>query len=367
MSSRLQILVVDDTIVYRTILKNAVSGIPGAEVVGVAPNGEIALDKIRQLNPNLVLMDVEMPHMDGLEALSRIRELHPGLGVVMISGTNRSSVDSTIRALELGALDFVRKPDGDCPEENTEYIQRHLALIFAGYEPGLVRTPVTRRSGHVSGYRDKTSKVTSFEVPFGLVVIGCSTGGPTALMELLPCLPADFPTPILVVQHMPSGFTESLARSLDEKSPLNVREAVDGEVLTAGSIYMAPGGRHLMLSGKRTGPLVRFSARLNDGPPVNNCKPSVDVLLQSVRDEFKGRVLTVILTGMGSDGLNGVEALKEAGKCYCITQSQSSCVVYGMPRAVEDAGLSDSSLPLEVIGVKISRMIEEGRPVNAAV
>ena len=153
MSSRLQILVVDDTITYRTILKKAVMDIPDAEVVGVAPNGEIALDKIRQLRPNLVIMDLEMPRMDGLEALERVRELYPGIGVVMVSGTNRSSVDSTIRALELGALDFVRKPDGDHPDENIAYIRRHLADIFSGYEPGLVRTPITGRSRNFSGYR----------------------------------------------------------------------------------------------------------------------------------------------------------------------------------------------------------------------
>jgi len=359
-SNCLKVLVVDDTITYRNILKSALADIDDVKVIGTAPNGYIALGKIKQCHPDMVLLDLEMPEMNGLEALEEIKKRYPQIGVVMISGTNLSSMENTIKALELGALDFIKKPEGNDVNANISYIRDYLKPIIKAFEITYTsKIPVkTEEQPEIkSGEFHERVKPDHYD----LVAIGCSTGGPIALMKLLPKLSSSLSVPTIIVQHMPKGFTASFSKNLDAKSKLKIVEAHGEEDLKSGCVYIAPGGKHLLVKRNKIGNYVTV---LSNTPSENNCKPSVDIMLRSLAESFEGNVLIVILTGMGSDGMKGVEALKKRGGCYCITQSEQSCVVYGMPRVVDEAGLSDSSLSLDVIGSKITELIGGKRNVS---
>jgi len=352
-------LIVDDTVTYRKILSEAAASFPELSVAGTAPNGGIALKKMAQTPVQLVLLDIHMPGMDGVETLEHIRRDFPGAFVVMVSGISTRGADTTIRALQLGALDFIRKPEGASPEENFKHlvddlrplvrlVETRIKMVAAG--GGATSRPVAPALPKVKLPEKKQSVVPT---RFGVIALGVSTGGPEALTRLLPCLPADLPLPVVLVQHMPPLFTKSLADSLAKKSALKVVEAAEGEPLCRGTVYIAPGGRHMIVRQGSDGPAVG----LNDGPPENSCRPSVDVLFRSVASAFGSQgILAVVLTGMGSDGCAGVRACKRAS-CLCITQNEQSCVVYGMPRAVDEAGLSDLSLPLDDIAGEIVRRV----------
>jgi len=380
---RLRVLIVDDTIVYRKILSEIVESMSDATLVGTAPHGRLALAKLEQTPADLVLLDVEMPEMNGLEALREIRRLHPATSVVMVSGTNMSSAEITLRCLEQGALDFLRKPEGSDAEASRNELRDKLRPLMRHVQTrmnlqrgtGLKPTGSTQPLAHhpppaVQIPAQVPATPPPYRAPsrialpsrIDIVGIGVSTGGPNALTEVIPRLAADFPVPILLVQHMPPIFTASLADHLNQKSLLSVREAKDGEPILPGQVLIAPGGNHMVVRRRTEGdsresfPIVG----LNENPPENSCRPSVDVLFRSMAAQYEGNMLAVIMTGMGNDGCEGVRAMKRRG-CICLTQSEASCVVYGMPLAVDDAGLSDEQLPLERLADRINYLVKKNR------
>ena len=359
----LRALVVDDTSLYRRLLTEALEELEGVRVLGTAPHGQLALSRLEQQAMDLVLLDVEMPEMDGLEALRRIRSAHPEVSVVMVSGATSLAAHATIEALELGALDFIRKPDGGDAAANRLELREALRP--------LVRHVRTRRNlrGIPTPAAPSARPAPPPPAPpagatpgrIDIVGIGISTGGPNALGELVPAFPADFPLPILVVQHMPPGFTASLAEHLAKRSRISVKEAEEGEDLRPGCLYLAPGGRHMVVRSRplEEGGRAAFLG-LNTNPPEHSCRPSVDVLFRSLAVHYEGRTLAVVMTGMGSDGCEGVRALKRKG-ARCLTQSEETCVIYGMPQAVDEAGLSDERVPLPRLADRITQLVRRER------
>lgn len=353
-------LVVDDTILYRKITSDVLRQFKEIEVVGTASNGDLALRKMKTLPVNLVFCDVYMPKMNGVETLAEIKETYPQTIVVMMSSITTRSADITIKALEMGAIDFIRKPDGKSIEENIERLKNDIQAVLRLVQIRLTTQGIIKKSPGITLAKPVSPPVKPVvsreQVPrkFSVLAIGVSTGGPEALNRLIPALPKSLPVPVLLVQHMPPKFTHSLAESLDRKSKIKVVEARDGQIIEPGMVYIAPGGFHMIAKEEEKKTIIKT----NTGPPENSCRPAIDVLFRSVTNIYGGKgILAVILTGMGSDGANGVRSMKRKG-CYCITQSEASCVVYGMPRAVDLAGLSNISLPLTDIAGEICKKLK---------
>ncbi len=375
LDNKIKVIVVDDTVIYRKILKDVLSEIDNVEVTGTAPNGDLALRKISLDPPDLVLLDVEMPVMDGLQTLEEIKKRFPQIGVIMVSGVNERQAAITVEALNKGALDFIPKPQGNDIQSNINSLKQSLSPIIALFTTR--KTLSSFKSGKESKTFVDTSvvekiKTTAFKpttdssitktllktkIPnkFEILVVGVSTGGPNALAKFIPFLPDDLGVPILVVQHMPPMFTKSLASHLNTKSKLAVLEANDNDLIDKNKVYIAPGGKHMII--KKEDNINKLS--IIDTPPVNSCKPSVDVLFDSVSKQYTGNVLSVIMTGMGSDGLNGVKSLKNISS-YTLTQSENTCVVYGMPRAIDEAGLTDESIDLDNLANRVVSIIKNG-------
>ncbi len=359
---RSRVLVVDDTVTYRRIMTDVVERLDDAEIVGTAPNGRIALLKIEQLKPDLVFLDVEMPEMDGLETLKALKQRWPQIGVVMVSGASTHNADITIKCLQSGAIDFVPKPEGMGMDASVEWLRKQISTVLMLHRTR--QRTAAMRAGRdtrsepapaiVAPVPPPSARIAPVPGVFDVLAIGCSTGGPEALGKIIPLLPGDLGVPVLLVQHMPPKFTESLARNLDGKSPLTVKEAVDGEPIVRNTVYIAPGGKHMVVREEAGATERRIG--INDNPPVKSCRPSVDVLFRSVANTYGKNILAVVLTGMGDDGSDGVATLKRKG-CYCITQSAATCVVYGMPRAVDEAGLSDAQIALTEIASRIADKI----------
>lgn len=351
---KIRVLIVDDSTVVRRLLSDALGSDPELEIAGTAPNGKIALDKLSQINPDVVTLDIEMPIMDGLTTLGNLRKTYPKLPVIMFSTlTQRGAVD-TLNALSLGASDYVTKPSNvgsvtaGIAAVKTELIPKIKALC-----PQLTRVDApTIRPQPKFKHAAQPGKIE-------LLAIGVSTGGPNALTELFRQLPVDIPVPIVIVQHMPPVFTKYLAERLDAVSPLTVREARGGEVLRPGGAWLAPGDHHLTLSRTSHG----LVTQLNQAPPENSCRPAVDVLFRSVAEHVGAGTLGVVLTGMGYDGLRGSEAICNAGG-RVIVQDQATSVVWGMPGAVSQAGLADRVLPLSQIAPEILTRVRHGRPTT---
>ncbi len=356
---KIKVLIVDDTVIFRKILSDAAGGLPNVEVVGTAPSGAIALKKLAQSPADLVLLDVHMEGMDGIQTLTQIRLNFPQTMVVMVSGISTRSTESTIRALELGALDFIRKPDSSDLEKNLATLQSDLAMVLRHVETRLLTRgcgprPIEKTTTQQSPKPLPKEKPLSGLLPetVAVIAIGVSTGGPEALSKLIPNLPLTLGVPILLVQHMPPHFTKSLADSLSSKSAMKVREAEAGDIVSPDTVYIAPGGQHMVVEKKEG----KYVIGLNSDPPENSCRPSVDVLFRSVAEVYgeKG-VLCAILTGMGSDGLLGVRALKSR-KCYCLSQTEATCVVYGMPRAIDEAHFSNESVDIDKMAERITEI-----------
>jgi len=373
MENKVKVLVVDDTIVYRQILSDIVSDMKNAELAGTAPNGMVALSKIKLSPPDAVLLDVSMPVLDGIETLKRIKKEYPDIDVIMVSGMSADNADLTMKALNLGALDFIPKPKEASLEENAEFLKSQLTPLMS-----LVRTrKLTRQTRRI--YRDSTDGGVSVEVPppavreavqpapepaerkipkprvkrragkIDAIALGVSTGGPNALQQVIPKLDGTLKVPILAVQHMPPMFTASLAERLNRDSEITVVEGKDGERVEAGTMYLAPGGHHMVVRKTQPNEVV---LGIVDSPPVNSCRPAVDVLFRSIAMVYGGNVLTVILTGMGNDGAAGVAAIRRKGG-YSIVQDESTSVVWGMPQAVVAAGDADEILPIDRIAERI--------------
>jgi two-component system chemotaxis response regulator CheB len=356
MSEQTRLLIVDDSALYRQTITNVLRDSDDVDVVGIAKDGVDALEKIEALDPDLLTLDVQMPDMDGIDVLREInrRGLRPK--AIMVSSYTSEGAQVTTDALLEGAFDFVLKPSGGDPAENIQRLREALAeKIGAFREERRWRTKRGRRPAPAD------SEAMLEEVPVDraalrAVIIGTSTGGPAALKVVLPSLPADLPVPVLIVQHMPARYTESLARRLDEICPLDVCEAIDGAVASPGRVLIAPGGRHMRLVGN--GEDVRV--RITDDPPELGCRPSVDYLLRSAVDAFDGQALAVIMTGMGQDGLDGCRLLKDRGGTV-LAQHADGCTVYGMPKAVITEGLADRVVPLESLGRSVVRRVRRSQ------
>ncbi|MDY6875011.1 MAG: chemotaxis response regulator protein-glutamate methylesterase [Chloroflexota bacterium] len=334
MGGPVRVLVVDDSAVLRYAMSKYLDADPGVTVVGSARDGLDALDMIPDLKPDVVTLDVEMPRMDGLTALKHIMAECP-TPVVMLSALTKRGARTTIQALMRGAVDFVSKPSAGADMQAT--IEELVVKLKVAAGTRLV----TPHSSPPTPQRPPTTSKLGPR-PFNrgdpLIVIGASTGGPRALQEVLSKLPADLPAAMTVVQHMPPGFTRSLARRLDEHSPLTVREATDGEVLARGLVLVAPGDFHLRFGAAR-------QVILDHGPPQCHVRPAADVTMTSAAERYEAAVVGAVLTGMGADGTEGSRHIKAAGG-KVVAEDETTSVVYGMPRSVVEAGLADQVVPL---------------------
>lgn len=368
----LRVLVVDDSMLFRSIVSGALQRIPGVEVVGTASSGRTALARIAELSPDLITLDIEMPGMDGLKVLKELRKTGSDAGVIIVSAVSVHGGNMTVEALAKGAFDFITKPSGSSVDENRNSIydelaprvkafarKREISKILKG---GNWKQSVQRQVGAPVN----ENKISDTEIPQSpkllsrlrpeMILIGVSTGGPTALGVLLPGIPKDIGVPILIVQHMPPMFTNALAQSLSAKCAVAVREAVSGELLEPGVAYIAPGGKQMRIGLNSMG---MKQIIITDDPPENNCRPSVDYLFRSAANCFPGKSTAVILTGMGSDGMLGLRLLKRHG-IFVVAQNEATCVVYGMPRAAVEAGVVDEILPLDRIAERIALSVKRG-------
>lgn len=342
---KIRVLIVDDSALMRKMLGDILSSDPRIEVVGTARDGQDGLEKIAALSPDVVTMDVEMPRKDGLTALEEIMRVRP-MPVVMVSSLTQRGAEVTMKALSLGCVDFVGKPSGatslNIRVVGAELISKVVTASMARVRPLRGERAAEPRPEPVPVRRPSASPG-----PRGrceIVAVAASTGGPVALHQLLSGLPAGFPLPIVVTQHMPKGFTELFAKRLDAACGLTVVEGADRLELRPGLVAIAPGGSHLLVRRRGGG----MFCELSDAPPVLSVKPSANIMFSSVLDEFGGNVLGVILTGMGRDGADGALALHERG-AHIIAESRETCVVYGMPRAAVELGAVDELLPLPEI------------------
>jgi two-component system, chemotaxis family, protein-glutamate methylesterase/glutaminase len=358
---RIRVLVVDDSVVIRRLVAHALEEDPAIQVVGAASNGAIGLQRIPQLNPDVLTLDIEMPEMDGLAMLRRVRSEYPHLRVIMFSTLTERGAAVTLEALTLGADDYVAKASNEGSLDRSmarlrQELVPKIKQFFHAAAPCAVLRPA--RPAPTLGKAPGAAPAGKRPRP-KLVAIGVSTGGPTALAEILPELPAEFPLPILVVQHMPPLFTRLLAERLNATCRLPVAEAGQGEPVAAGKILIAPGNFHMGVTAVAQGTRIC----LDQTPPQNSCRPAVDALFASVGSVYGGAVIAVILTGMGQDGLHGVEILKAQGAAI-IAQDEASSVVWGMPGAVVNAGLADTVLPLNQVVPQILCLTSQalGRP-----
>jgi len=360
---RIKALVVDDTIVYRKIVGDVLKEIPGVEVVGTANNGKIALSKIASLKPDIITLDIEMPEVSGIQVLEQMQHMENPPVTIMLSTLTQQGSEMTIRALELGAFDFVPKPSEGKMAENLQKVREAILPIIQGYKrrkstqfrirekierkPATVQKPVATR-------RVPPIKSTVSRSKAEIVGIGISTGGPNALTRMIPMLPADIKVPILIVQHMPPLFTASLANSLNKKAALEVAEAKDGDIVEPGRVLIAPGGKQMRVVAAADG--IHRKIKITDDPPENSCKPSVDYLFRSIAQHYVGRATGVIMTGMGSDGSKGLVQMKNNGSTV-IAQNEETCTVYGMPKEPIESGIADVVVPLDKIAHEIVKTI----------
>ena len=351
---KIRVLVVDDAVVVRKIVTDVLSEDPEIEIAGVAANGKIAVQKLTQCSPDIITLDVEMPEMNGIETVKKIRETHPKIPIIMFSTLTERGAEVTLDALAAGANDYVAKPANvgsvavAKERVKSELAEKIKALVTL--RPTNDQKIVAAQSRVVL---KSASTVSSGSQVFHVVAIGVSTGGPNALAEVLPKLPANFPVPIVIVQHMPPLFTKMLADRLSTKCSLKATEGAEGMPIEAGNIYLAPGDYHMELA-RREGKVVIHT---NKNPQENSCRPAVDPLFRSVVAVYGGNVLGVILTGMGQDGLLGCGGVKEAGGVV-IVQDEPSSVVWGMPGYVAKAGIADAVLPLNEIAFEIMRRVK---------
>lgn len=342
-NDRIRVLVVDDSAFMRNAITKMITSDPEFMVVGTARDGVEAIDKVISLRPDIVTLDIEMPRMNGLEALKVIMDKSP-VPVVMLSSLTTEGARETIEALELGAVDFIPKNLSDL---SINIVKIKDYLIDKLKQIGR-RKIVPKRRRH-SGGTVVIRKSFEGQRKISLVTIGSSTGGPRALQEIIPLLPEGFPVPVLVSQHMPRNFTGPFAERLNQLSKIPVKEAENEEPLMNGTVYIAPGGGHMEISRKKA-----IDVRIRIRPDNGDCiyRPSVDIMMISAAGVFPGRVLGVILTGMGNDGLKGMKSIKQGGG-RTIAQDEETCVVYGMPKAVVEAGLADKVLSIEQIAGEI--------------
>ena len=345
----LRVVVIDDSAYVRKVVREILSRSPFVEVVGTARDGLEALDLVERLEPDVVTCDLIMPELDGVGFVREQMKRRP-VPIIIMSIANETA-EAALTALDAGAVDFVQKPTALASEKIFEVSAELIEKVKAAGNIALHRLPTSRPPEIASISQPATKVAGSGSVD--LVVIGISTGGPQALKRLIPQLPEDFPVPVLLVMHMPVGYTEMYAKKLNEQSQLEVREAAEGDEVKVGRVFLAPAGRHMSLKRQSDGKVVTHL----DARPFNTLhRPSVDVLFQSAAEVYKNRVLGVVMTGMGSDGKQGAAWIKSQGGLV-FTEAESSCVVYGMPSVVVEAGLSDQSVALDHMALAIREVV----------
>lgn len=342
MNRKVRVLVVDDSAFFRNRIVQALQQSPDIEVIAQAADGRDAIDKARLHRPDVITMDVEMPNMDGITATKRILADRP-TRIIMFSALTREGARATLDALDAGAADFLAKNGGD-----TGGVKGDLGAKLRERVLALGHHPVTRAEAPAARPATRRSRI---HKPPRLLVIGASTGGPVALQQILTSLPAGFPLPVLVAVHMPAAFTHTFADRLDSLCKVRVREAADGDLPKPGEVLIAPGGRQMLLTGRHGNGRIQITD-VDD----QVYKPSVDLTFNAAAEVYGDAVLAVVLTGMGADGCKGAGVLKRYG-AQLWSQSADSCVVYGMPAAVEKAGLSDQVLALDDIGPALAKVI----------
>lgn len=353
MTNQVKVLVVDDSAFMRKLITDFLHEDPRFNVIGTARNGKDAIEKVKKWQPDVVTLDIEMPVMNGLEALRVIMSEHP-TRVVMLSSTTQQGAENTLLAIANGAVDFIAKPSGS------------ISLDLEKIKEELINRVATASKANIEGLELKKNEVPSVEVverdnkqpqkinSKRLVCIGTSTGGPRALQQVLTKLPATINAPILVVQHMPAGFTKSLAIRLNSICEIIVKEAEDGDILESGTAYIAPGGYHLKLKAAGNG----LSICLDQSEPLNGHRPAVDAMYESISKIKNYNKIAVIMTGMGSDGAKGLRALKSSGNTIAIAESEKTSVVFGMPKSAIATNLVDEVVNLEEIAPTIMKYID---------
>jgi two-component system chemotaxis response regulator CheB len=357
--NKIRVLVVDDSAMVRQLLSEILGSDPGVEVVGAAADAYMARELIKQLNPDVLTLDVEMPKMDGIQFLRNLMRLRP-MPVVMCSSLTERGADVTLDALALGAIDFVTKPKVDVARRLEDYAEEIIGKVKAAAKariraaapgaaatlPAVIPAKLTADAILARGAAPREPRSAT-----QIIAIGASTGGTEAIREVLANLPADMPG-IVITQHIPKAFSAAFAARLNANAALRVCEAVDGQPILPGHAYVAPGDQHLLVV--RAGP--QYRCQLNDGPAVQRHKPSVDVMFRSVAQTVGRHAIGVVLTGMGRDGAEGLREMREAGAA-CIAQDEATSVVWGMPGAANEAGGAESLHPLGAIAGRIEQLV----------
>jgi two-component system chemotaxis response regulator CheB len=354
--TKIRVLTVDDSVVIRRMLSDILSQDADIEVVGYATNGRLALAKIPQVNPDILTLDIEMPELNGLQTLTELRKTYPKLPVIMFSTLTERGAEATLEALARGATDYVAKPANvGSVSAGMQSVKDQLIPKIKALCPHF--RPVAAPAARLVSPLGTFAKLADYKPHRSdVVVIGSSTGGPQALTTVLRSLPADFPVPIAIVQHMPPIFTRNLANRLNQECALEVREAAGGETLERGKVFIAPGDYHMEL--RREGTNVK--TYLQQAPPENSCRPAVDVLFRSAAQVYGLGTLGAVLTGMGHDGLRGAEQIVQLGGTI-VAQDEATSVVWGMPRAVVEARLAQPVVPLSSVADELGRLTSLGR------
>lgn len=385
----LNCIVVDDSLIFRKVVRDCLKQLPEINIVDIASDGIIAIEKISEHRPDLITLDVEMPGCDGLDVLQEIRRRSIDCDVIMVSSQTGRAAEATTRALALGAFDYVLKPNAGSPEQNMRELLNELKPKIEAIRRRRRRgasiadqPPIRNTSTNSSTWADASAKSekpslthsrntsaargsspirrssTTRDTPVSaveIIAIGVSTGGPAALREILPQLPADLAVPIVIVQHMPPLFTASLARDLNDISKIHVCEATHRQIIKPGTVYIAPGGSHMRVAGAQGNHFIEIT----DDPPVRACRPSVDYLFESTAKVYGGSTFAIVLTGMGNDGTAGCRAIN-ACDGRIVAQDEASSTVYGMPRQVIEAGLAERVEPLQNVASTIIRAANQG-------
>ncbi len=354
-----RVLLVDDSAVVRNLISQAINAEHDLEVVATAGNGEIGIRKMESVDPDIVVLDINMPVMDGLEALAAMRALRPKLPIIMFSTLTERGAEATIQALSLGATDYATKPSGAVsPTEALRQVQDELIGKIRGLSRSVQRVRVAAATTHeasASAQPEAPAVVPRRRTSNSLVravAIATSTGGPAALDVVLPAITKPLRVPMFIVQHMPPTFTGVLAKRLNAHCETTVVEATHGEPVRPGHCYIAKGGQHMVIAGESGS----YQIRCTDDPPVNNCRPAADPMIESLAARYGSGLLVVVLTGMGSDGLAGCRTAAAAG-ARIVAQDEASSMVWGMPGAVAKAGLADVLLPLGDVAAHIKAAV----------
>lgn len=352
------ILVVDDSALMRRVICDIINTDNRFQAIDTCRDGLQALEQLKTKRYDAVLLDVHMPRMDGLQLLERMRAEHINATVIMVSTLTTEGASVTMRAMELGAIDFVTKPENIIEAKGQDFRKRVTEMLDAVLNSQEPQKQTEERGKQLSVQKQDSSPrrraVPSRTAGNRIVALACSTGGPKALHTVIPALKAEMDAPMVLVQHMPTGFTKSLAERLNELSKVTVKEAEEGETLEKGVVYIAPGGKHLEVACGVNG---SHKIHLNDAPAIGGLKPCANIMYQSLKNSRYDEIICVVLTGMGADGTAGIEELDKSKPIHVIAQDAQTCVVYGMPRAVAEAGLTDEVVPLESIADTIIKNV----------